>query len=69
VVQVPRVLRDCETAVRRFAQDYVFLGHLTATTSPICFRAQTFLVTGNFRVTRNSELYIDEETRQFAQGG
>ncbi|HYR57828.1 MAG TPA: RNA degradosome polyphosphate kinase, partial [Chthoniobacteraceae bacterium] len=62
VVQVPRVLprlvklpRDDER------QDYVFMGHLIGHYLADLFPGTTILGFWHFRVTRNSELYIDEE--------
>jgi polyphosphate kinase len=62
VVQLPRVLprlvqlpRDDER------QDYVFMGHLIGHFLADLFPGTTILGFWHFRVTRNSELYIDEE--------
>jgi polyphosphate kinase len=62
VVQVPRVLPRLVKLPRADStQEYVFLGHMIG-----CFLADLFPGTSilgywHFRVTRNSELYIDEE--------
>jgi polyphosphate kinase len=62
VVQVPRVLPRLvqlpRTGPRR---DYVFLSHLIGHYLADLFPGTTILGHWHFRVTRNSELYIDEE--------
>ena len=62
VVQVPRVLPRLVRLPREDArQDYMFLGHLIGHYMADLFPGTTILGYWNFRVTRNSELYIDEE--------
>ncbi|MDB6018051.1 MAG: polyphosphate kinase 1 [Pedosphaera sp.] len=62
VVQVPRVLPRLVRLPRADdRQDYVFLGHLIGHYLADLFPGTTILGYWNFRVTRNSELYIDEE--------
>ncbi len=62
VVQVPRVLPRLVRLPRDDArQDYMFLGHLIGHYMADLFPGTTILGYWNFRVTRNSELYIDEE--------
>ena len=63
VVQVPRVLPRLIKLPREEAseQDYVFLGHLIGHFLADLFPGTTILGFWQFRVTRNSELYIDEE--------
>ena len=62
VVQVPRVLPRLVLLPRDDARrDYVFLGHLIGHFLNDQFPGTKILGYWNFRVTRNSELYIDEE--------
>jgi polyphosphate kinase len=62
VVQVPRVLPRLVKLPRDDArQDYIFLGHLIGHYLADLFPGTKILGYWNFRVTRNSELYIDEE--------
>jgi polyphosphate kinase len=62
VVQVPRVLPRLVLPPRTDARrNYVFLDQLIAHFLEDLFQGQTILGCWNFRVTRNSELYIDEE--------
>ena len=63
VVQVPRVLPRLIKLPREEAseQDYIFLGHLIGHFLGDLFPGTTILGFWQFRVTRNSELYIDEE--------
>src|SRR6266850_1092260 len=62
VVQVPRVLpRLVELPSRRSGRDYLFLGHLIGSHLPDLFPGTKILDYWHFRITRNSELYIDEE--------
>ena len=62
VVQVPRVLpRLVELPRDDDHQDYVFMGHLIGHYLADLFPGTTILGFWHFRVTRNSELYIDEE--------
>ena len=56
---LPRVVKLPRTDARR---DYVFLGQLIGHfLARSCFPAPRSSATGHFRVTRNSELYIDEQ--------
>ena len=63
MVQVPRVLprlvRLPRTEARR--QDYVFLGELIGHYLSELFPGADIIGCWHFRVTRNSELYADEE--------
>ena len=63
VVQVPRVLPRLIKLPREDSskQDYVFLGHLIGHFLADLFPGTKILGFWQFRVTRNSELYIDEE--------
>ncbi len=62
VVQVPRVLPRLVRLPREDGrQDYVFLSNLIARHLADLFPGAHILGHWNFRVTRNSELYIDEE--------
>ena len=62
VVQVPRVLPRLVRLPRADArQDYVFLGSMIGHYLADLFPGTKILGYWNFRVTRNSELYIDEE--------
>jgi ribosomal protein S7 len=62
VVQVPRILPRLVRLPRQEArQDYVFLGHLIGHYLADLFPGTRILGYWHFRVTRNSELYIDEE--------
>src|SRR5437016_12167376 len=62
VVQVPRVLPRLVRLPRTDArQDYVFLSSLLGHYLADLFPGTTILGYWSFRVTRNSELYIDEE--------
>ena len=62
VVQVPRVLPRLVRLPREDArQDYIFLGNLIGHYLADIFPGTKILGYWNFRVTRNSELYIDEE--------
>ena len=62
VVQVPRVLPRLVRLPRENGrQDYVFLGSLIGHYLADLFPGTKILGYWNFRVTRNSELYIDEE--------
>ncbi|MDB6063874.1 MAG: polyphosphate kinase 1 [Pedosphaera sp.] len=62
VVQVPRVLPRLVKLPREDGhQDYVFLGNLIGHYLGDLFPGTKILGYWNFRVTRNSELYIDEE--------
>ena len=62
VVQAPRVLPRLIRLPRDDGrQDYVFLGQLIGHFLADLFRGNTILGFWTFRVTRNSELYIDEE--------
>ena len=62
VVQVPRVLPRLVRLPREDdRQDYVFLGNLIGHYLADLFPGTKILGYWNFRVTRNSELYIDEE--------
>jgi len=62
VVQVPRILPRLVRLPRGDSgQDYVFLGHLIGHYLADLFPGTKILGYWHFRVTRNSELYIDEE--------
>src|SRR5690242_3275166 len=62
VVQIPRILPRMIQLPRTDArQDYVYLGHLISHNLADLFPGTTILGRWLFRVTRNSELYIDEE--------
>jgi polyphosphate kinase len=62
VVQVPRVLPRLVRLPRHNGhQDYVFLGQILGHFLADLFPGTTILGYWSFRVTRNSELYIDEE--------
>ena len=63
VVQVPRVLPRLVRLPREDArqQDYVFLGHLIGQFLGDLFPGLKIIGYWLFRVTRNSELYIDDE--------
>ena len=62
VVQVPRVLPRLVRLPREDGRrDYVFLGNLIGHYLADLFPGTQILGSWNFRVTRNSELYIDEE--------
>ncbi len=62
VVQVPRVLPRLVKLPRTDSrQDYIFLGHLIGNYLADLFPGTRILGYWHFRVTRNSELYIDEE--------
>ncbi len=62
VVQVPRILPRLVKLPRDSArQDYIFLSNLIGHYLADIFPGTKILGYWNFRVTRNSELYIDEE--------
>ncbi len=62
VVQVPRVLPRLVRLPRENGrQDYIFLGSIIGHYLADLFPGTKILGYWNFRVTRNSELYIDEE--------
>ncbi|MEO7300615.1 MAG: polyphosphate kinase 1 [Verrucomicrobiota bacterium] len=62
VVQVPRVLPRLVKLPRTdIRQDYLFLGNLIGNYLSDLFPGTKILGYWHFRVTRNSELYIDEE--------
>lgn len=62
VVQVPRVLPRLVKLPRNDStQEYVFLGHMIGHFLADLFPGTSILGYWHFRVTRNSELYIDEE--------
>jgi polyphosphate kinase len=62
VVQVPRVLARLVRLPREtLAQDYVLLAHLIGHHLADLFPGTKILGYWQFRITRNSELYIDEE--------
>ncbi|MDX1950732.1 MAG: polyphosphate kinase 1 [Verrucomicrobiota bacterium] len=62
VVQVPRVLPRLVKLPRQNSnQEYIYLGHLIGHYLADIFPGTTILGYWHFRVTRNSELYIDEE--------
>jgi polyphosphate kinase len=62
VVQIPRILPRMIQLPRADARrDYVYLGHLIGHSLADLFPGTKLLGYWAFRVTRNSELYIDEE--------
>lgn len=62
VVQVPRVLPRLVKLPRKDSrQDYLFLSHIIGRYLSDLFPGTTILGFWDFRVTRNSELYFDEE--------
>jgi polyphosphate kinase len=61
VVQVPRVLPRLVKLPRERSQEYVFLGNMIGYFLGDLFPGTSLLGYWHFRVTRNSELYIDEE--------
>ncbi|HKS38394.1 MAG TPA: polyphosphate kinase 1 [Verrucomicrobiae bacterium] len=62
VVQVPRILpRLVRLPREESSRDYVYLGHLIGHYLADLFPGTNILGYWHFRVTRNSELYIDEE--------
>src|SRR5947199_6642637 len=62
VVQVPRILPRLVRLPRQDSRrHYVFLGHLIGHYLADLFPGTKILGFWHFRVTRNSELYIDEE--------
>jgi polyphosphate kinase len=62
IVPVPRVLPRLVKLPRSDSrQDYIFLGHLIGHFLGDIFSGATILGYWQFRITRNSELYIDEE--------
>src|SRR4029079_17306773 len=62
VVQVPRVLpRLVQVPGGKRAREYLFLGHLVGHFLPDLFPGTKIIGYWHFRLTRNSELYIDEE--------
>jgi polyphosphate kinase len=61
VVQVPRVLPRLVKLPRENSQEYVFLGNMIGYFLGDLFPGTSILGYWHFRVTRNSELYIDEE--------
>jgi len=62
VVQIPRILPRLVRLPRQDGrQDYVFLGRLIGSLLADLFPGTNLLGYWAFRVTRNSELYIDEE--------
>ncbi len=62
VVQVPRVLPPLvELSASKPAREYLFLGQLIGNLLPDLFPGTRILGYWHFRITRNSELYIDEE--------
>src|SRR5688572_7799367 len=61
VVQVPRVLPRLVKLPRENSRDYVFLGNMIGYFLGDLFPGTSILSYWHFRVTRNSELYIDEE--------
>ena len=62
VVQIPRILpRMIQLPRTDSRQDYVYLGHLISHNLADLFPGTKILGCWPFRVTRNSELYIDEE--------
>jgi polyphosphate kinase len=62
VVQVPRVLpRLVQLPACKTGREYLFLGHLVGHFLPDLFPGTTIIGYWHFRITRNSELYIDEE--------
>src|SRR5262249_33502189 len=62
VIQVPRVLARLVKLPRdNGAQEYIFLAHLIGHFLGDLFPGTRILGWWQFRITRNSELYIDEE--------
>ena len=61
VVQVPRVLPRLVKLPREHSREYVFLGNMIGYFLGDLFPGTSILGYWHFRVTRNSELYIDEE--------
>src|SRR5262249_3566043 len=62
VVQIPRILpRMIQLPRTDGRQDYVYLGRLVSHNLADVFPGTKILGCWQFRVTRNSELYIDEE--------
>jgi polyphosphate kinase len=62
VVQVPRVLpRLVQLPGGKREREYLFLGHLVGHFLPDLFPGTKIIGYWHFRLTRNSELYIDEE--------
>jgi polyphosphate kinase len=61
VVQVPRVLPRLVKLPREKSTEYVFLGNMIGYFLGDLFPGTSILGYWHFRVTRNSELYIDEE--------
>jgi polyphosphate kinase len=62
VVQIPRILpRMVQLPHKDGRQDYIYLGHLIGDHLADLFPGTRILGYWAFRVTRNSELYIDEE--------
>jgi polyphosphate kinase len=61
VVQVPRVLPRLVRLPREKTREYVFLGQMIGYFLGDLFPGTSILGYWHFRVTRNSELYIDEE--------
>jgi polyphosphate kinase len=61
VVQVPRVLPRLVKLPRENSQEYIFLGQMIGYFLGDLFPGTSILGYWHFRVTRNSELYIDEE--------
>ncbi len=62
IVSVPRVLpRFVRLSNRRGPRAWCFLGDVIAENLDRLFRGVRILGSGAFRVTRNSELYVDEE--------
>ncbi|HUS34208.1 MAG TPA: polyphosphate kinase 1, partial [Verrucomicrobiae bacterium] len=61
VVQVPRVLPRLVKLPREKTREYVFLGQMIGYFLGDLFPGTSILGYWHFRVTRNSELYIDEE--------
>lgn len=62
VVQVPNVLpRLVEVSSKEARREYVFLEHLLGNFLADLFPGTTILGYWHFRITRNSELYIEEE--------
>lgn len=61
VVQVPRVLPRLVKLPREKTREYIFLGQMIGYFLGDLFPGTSILGYWHFRVTRNSELYIDEE--------
>lgn len=62
VVQAPRILpRVVPFSKRTDGDDYVFLGNIIQAHVDTLFRGVTVKGAHLFRVTRNSNLYVDEE--------